>query len=275
MIEKSIFNDGANKNLTHTKMEKGITLVALIITIVILLILAVVSINAIQNDGILEYAENAKFSYAQSQANEQILLDSYISKIEENMNIEYETYSKYEEVNVGDESFYVLYDSDKTQRKVVLLAKYCIDLENLDQKEDVYPRSNATEWEKMTTAFSQTNYFSDYPDNQDLIDTTPNETHYANYKAYQYGIKLGGTGGRLLLFSEAEELVSDPSKYGILGWRINTGDCLAYWYGTKYEGDEVYMLDGANLSAIHVNYGNNTNYAVRPVIEIPKSLITR
>ena len=38
------------------RKQKGITLVALIITIVVLLILAGVAIGAIKNDGILQYA---------------------------------------------------------------------------------------------------------------------------------------------------------------------------------------------------------------------------
>jgi len=47
MIEKSIFKDGANKNLTHPKSNKGITLIALVITIIVLLILAGVTINMV------------------------------------------------------------------------------------------------------------------------------------------------------------------------------------------------------------------------------------
>ena len=38
MIEKSIFKDGANKNLTHPKNKNGITLIALVITIIVLLL---------------------------------------------------------------------------------------------------------------------------------------------------------------------------------------------------------------------------------------------
>ena len=45
-----------------TKMEKGITLIALIITIVVLLILAATAISSITNDGVLQYAQNAAAS---------------------------------------------------------------------------------------------------------------------------------------------------------------------------------------------------------------------
>ena len=64
--------------MKRTKMEKGITLIALIITIVVLLILASVAISSIQNDGILSYAENVANKYNQSQRNEQSIFDSYL-----------------------------------------------------------------------------------------------------------------------------------------------------------------------------------------------------
>ena len=50
MIEKSIFKDGANKNLTHPNTNRGITLIALVITIVVLLILAGVGITAFMGE---------------------------------------------------------------------------------------------------------------------------------------------------------------------------------------------------------------------------------
>ena len=63
--------------------NKGITLVALIITIVILLILAAVAINAVKGDGIISHAKNAKTDYTKAQANEQALLKEYEKDIED------------------------------------------------------------------------------------------------------------------------------------------------------------------------------------------------
>ena len=62
-----------------TKTQKGITLVALIITIVVLLILATVTINSIQNDGIINKAKNAAEKFNKAQENEAELLDRYLS----------------------------------------------------------------------------------------------------------------------------------------------------------------------------------------------------
>ena len=55
----------------HTCHNSGITLVALIITIIVLLILAVVAIRAVQGDGIISKAKEAKSKTEQAQADEE------------------------------------------------------------------------------------------------------------------------------------------------------------------------------------------------------------
>lgn len=52
------------------KQEKGITLVALIITIIILIILAAVTINAVMHNGFIDIAVNAAQNYTQEQYKE-------------------------------------------------------------------------------------------------------------------------------------------------------------------------------------------------------------
>ena len=56
--------------------QKGITLVALIITIIVLLILAMVSISLVMNGGIISRAKNAVNNYASAEANEQEQLNA-------------------------------------------------------------------------------------------------------------------------------------------------------------------------------------------------------
>ena len=56
------------------KKNNGITLIALILTIVVLMILASVAINSINNDGIIKNAERAKFVDAVAKINENIEL---------------------------------------------------------------------------------------------------------------------------------------------------------------------------------------------------------
>ncbi len=69
--------------MKSTKTNKGITLVALIITIVVLLILAAVAISSITNDGILHYAQNAASSYNQAQRNEAGILEGYLDYLDQ------------------------------------------------------------------------------------------------------------------------------------------------------------------------------------------------
>lgn len=61
------------------KAEKGITLVDLVITIIVLLILAMVSISLVMNDGIIGHANNAVTEYNASQVNEQQQLNSVLN----------------------------------------------------------------------------------------------------------------------------------------------------------------------------------------------------
>ena len=73
-----------NQKAKH-KNNKGITLVALIITIIVLLILAVVAIGAIKNDGIIDYAKNAKRDYMAEADRENQLLQNALAYINDNV----------------------------------------------------------------------------------------------------------------------------------------------------------------------------------------------
>ena len=67
--------------MKKTREQKGITLIALIITIIVLLILAVVTIGAIKNDGIIQYARNAKSDYITEANKEQETLNTLEGQI--------------------------------------------------------------------------------------------------------------------------------------------------------------------------------------------------
>ena len=64
------------------KTQKGITLVALVITIIVLIILAAVSINAIKNDGLIKNAETAVGKYEVAKKEEETELGKLLQKIE-------------------------------------------------------------------------------------------------------------------------------------------------------------------------------------------------
>lgn len=69
------------------KAEKGITLVALVITIIVLLILAMVSISIVNQQGIFNRANNAATTYNKAAEGEQAniteaekIIDNYTKK---------------------------------------------------------------------------------------------------------------------------------------------------------------------------------------------------
>ena len=65
------------------RSENGITLIALIITIIILVILAAVSIRAVTNMKIVDYAVNGAENYAKAGKTENKVLDDTVSFIDE------------------------------------------------------------------------------------------------------------------------------------------------------------------------------------------------
>ena len=67
------------------KGQKGITLVALVITIIILVILAGISIGALQNQNLFQRAEQAKETSERASQNEANTLNEYSDKVNELM----------------------------------------------------------------------------------------------------------------------------------------------------------------------------------------------
>ena len=72
MIEKNLKKQKTKYQIQNT--QKGITLVALIITIIVLLILAMVSIRLVMNGGIIDRAERGTAAYTEAEIQEQIKL---------------------------------------------------------------------------------------------------------------------------------------------------------------------------------------------------------
>ena len=64
------------------RKSKGITLVALIITIIILLILAGISISALANTGIFQKAKDAKKANENAELEQNTRLDEYESELD-------------------------------------------------------------------------------------------------------------------------------------------------------------------------------------------------
>ena len=117
----------------NLKSNKAITLVTLIITIIVLLILAGVSLSMVLGEnGLINKAQSSVNRYQESSENEQNLLnkvEEYFDKLEKNVSnkLEDKTYSNGEIVTVGGYEFYVIGD-DGTN--VTLLCKTTIGVNN-------------------------------------------------------------------------------------------------------------------------------------------------
>ena len=111
------------------KSNKAITLAALIITIIVLLILAGVSLSMVLGEnGLINKTQSSVNKYQESYVNEQNLLnkvEEYFDKLEKNLSnkVEDKTYSNGETVSLGGYDFYVIGD-DGTN--VTLLCKTTI-----------------------------------------------------------------------------------------------------------------------------------------------------
>ena len=68
--------------MRKTNGKKGITLVALVITIVILLILAGISISTLTNTGIFQKAKDAKNASENAELEQNTRLDEYESELD-------------------------------------------------------------------------------------------------------------------------------------------------------------------------------------------------
>lgn len=64
------------------KSSKGITLVALVITIIVLLILAGVTLSIVFNDGLIEKSQNAVDKYSNAQDYENDLLTNFMNRVD-------------------------------------------------------------------------------------------------------------------------------------------------------------------------------------------------
>ena len=92
----------ASKNLAFKNGTKGITLIALVITIIIMLILSAVTLMIVTNEGIFEKAEEARFKEELSRLQEE--LERFkLAKVSE-------TQGEFEETTLSANKFWLYYE---------------------------------------------------------------------------------------------------------------------------------------------------------------------
>lgn len=292
------------------KNEKGITLVALVITIIVLLILAGVTLSMVMGEsGIFGKANSAKEKTQLSNAEETIklaVLENQVKSVSgdaslTNDQLKEEIAKKLTEQGYAVSGSAVTYYGDKT-----------IDIENYLEKESktytaynvgdkvtvgeenfyVIKASSASE-EKVTLlaeknidtttmaqsdsankiAFSSTNYWSSIEGityPYNLNNTATSANTDAIAIAKAYGTAKGGEG-RLMTYEEANEL-KDTNSEMIYGTNTTAG-YLNFWFGSAGSADYVWNVFGRRSFLGRSSFSNTDNYGVRPVIEISKDLI--
>ena len=160
--------------MKKTRNEKGITLIALIITIVVLLILAVIAIRAVQGNGIIAHAQNAATAYEQAQTDEQIILDTYLAKLQdddiykvtiENVNL----YNK-DEMKIG----YYVFNNSEGKNDSYMSTGYI----NVEPGDEIYWTAYLPEYERfdyeLTNKYyslQSVTYISTYDSNKEYKET--------------------------------------------------------------------------------------------------------
>ncbi len=268
----------------NLKSNKAITLVALIITIIILLILAGVSLSMILGEnGLINKAQSSVDKYQESSNNEQDFLnniDEYITKLG-SANID-----KYEDVTVTAwqkvtpelciSGRYVTINFESSDESVatvnkntgevtgVKAGKANITVKIIDYLGKETSKSCTITVVYPTVTISGAEFY--------IIDNKVNSvtllskniigsTSWSNAvsKASSYGRSLGGIG-RQLTKDEAENL--DLSVRAIN---------VEYWTGTNSGGSHAWYVHKAGQITLSSDFSNGHVVGIRPVIEMEKS----
>ena len=154
--------------MENIKTEKGITLIALIITIVVLLILAVVAIGQAQETNIVGYAQNAAGKFEEAKSNEVDDLTKYEKEIEKYINGNNIKSGCYVHA-IDDENETKLVWYVEVKEKNTIDIRYCmiqnnsiireINLENIKVIEEKVNNMNLTNYIDGSPIIVEPNYF--------------------------------------------------------------------------------------------------------------------
>ena len=199
---------------------------------------------------------------------------SVIAGQKEKVETTYIAYNIGDKVTIGNETFFVIENSDETKSTVKLITKENIDLSNLVQStsasEVVF--STANYWIDANSDGGKCrygNYPADLTSDTNIL-TTDGKT--ALYGAQEYGKKLGAENGTLLTLSEAQGFREVESiLFANNGEYKSENNYLNFWIRTVASSTNVLVVKGEISNIIPCDY--NSGYGVRPVIEILKSKI--
>ena len=270
------------------KNEKGITLVALVITIIVLLILAGVTLSMVMGDsGIFGKANNAKEQTKLSNAEEIIKLAVLENKVKSvsgdadaltNEALKTEIAKKLTEQGYTVNGGTVTYYGDKTidiesyldKEKTTTYTAYNVGDQVTVGGEKFYVIKASSESEEKVTLLAEKNIDTTTMVQSDSANTIAFSSTDVINIAKAYGTAKGGEG-RLMTVEEAYEITGLTSS-----GTINSPDWIKatnYWLGSAGSAGVVWVVDGDRSRLIGNDFSCDFYYGVRPVIEISKSLI--
>lgn len=166
------------------KENRGITLVVLVITIVILLIIAGISISTLTNTGVFQKAKEAKNASENSELEQNKILDEYKTALDQ-----YDEKTLVYKVNngtikIGD---YVSYTPDQASTDEILeeLKKYS----GSDANTTSTLRQEKLKWRVLDVKDGKVRLISATPTNQDTT-SAPNKIYLSGAKGYNNAVYL-------------------------------------------------------------------------------------
>ena len=294
------------------KNEKGITLVALVITIIVLLILAGVTLSMVMGDsGIFGKANNAKEQTQLSNAEEIIKLAVLENKVKSvsgdadaltNEELKTEIEKKLTEQGYTVNGSTVTYYGDKTidiesyldKEKTTTYTAYNVGDQVTVGGEKFYVIKASSESEEKVTLLAEKNIDTTTMVQSDSANKIAfsSTDYWKNIEGITYPYNLNGVETSVSTdviniakaYGTAKggegRLMTVEEAYEITGLTssgtINSPDWIKatnYWLGSAGSAGVVWVVDGDRSRLIGNDFSCDFYYGVRPVIEISKSLI--
>ena len=222
--------------------EKGITLIALVITIIILLILAGISISALTNQGLFKNAKEAKNRTENSQKEEQEILNQYEDELNRHLSNNDKTEEKLVDkvndgtIKIGD---YVKYTPDTASTDSILqeLNTYS----GSDKNTTSTLTQESLNWRVLDVKDGQVRLISELP--------TTSKITLSGYNGYNNAVKL--------LDDTCSTLYSN-SKFASKVQNLKIEDITAYMKTQPTEDTTEYKLTNINYPKILEQEENQT-----------------
>ena len=287
------------------KNEKGITLVALVITIIVLLILAGVTLSMVMGDsGIFGKANQAKEQTQLSNAEEIIKLAVLENKVKSvsgdadaltNEELKTEIGKKLTEQGYTVSGSTVTYYGDKTidienyldKEKTTTYTAYNVGDQVTVGGEKFYVIKASSESKEKVTLLAEKNIDTTTMVQSDSANAIAfsSTNYWKNIEGITYPYNLNGVET-----SVSTDVINIAKAYGTakggegrlmtveevfaLGGNKNNNSSASFWLGSAGSSDFVWGVNGyGNLDYSHDGFLYGGVYGVRPVIEISKSLI--